>query len=35
MLYDYDRETDILTIRFSEDKPDFGEQREREHYHAL
>jgi uncharacterized protein YuzE len=28
MLYDYDRETDILTIRFSEDKPDFGEQRE-------
>ena len=28
MLYSYDQETDILTIRLAEEKPDFGEQRE-------
>lgn len=28
MQYDYDRETDILTITLSSDSPDFGEQRE-------
>ena len=28
MLYSYDQETDILTIRLIEEKPDFGEQRE-------
>jgi uncharacterized protein YuzE len=28
MLYSYDQETDILTIRLAEKKPDFGEQRE-------
>ena len=26
MRYDYDRETDTLTIRLREEKPDFGEQ---------
>ena len=26
MKYKYDRETDILLIQLSEDKPDFGEQ---------
>lgn len=25
--YDYDQETDILTIKLAEKKPDFGEQR--------
>lgn len=28
MRYEYDRETDILTIRMSDEKPDFGEQAE-------
>ena len=28
MLYSYDQDTDILTIRLTEQKPDFGEQRE-------
>lgn len=28
MRYDYDRETDILTIRLSNAKPDFGDQAE-------
>jgi len=28
MCYGYDQETDILTIRLAEQKPDFGEQRE-------
>jgi uncharacterized protein YuzE len=28
MQYSYDQETDILTIRLAEEKPDFGEQRE-------
>jgi uncharacterized protein YuzE len=26
--FDYDQETDILTIRLTEKKPDYGEQRE-------
>lgn len=26
MKYDYNRETDILTIKLSDEKPDFGEQ---------
>jgi len=28
MQYSYDQESDILTIRLAEQKPDFGEQRE-------
>ena len=28
MQYNYDRETDILTITLSLESPDFGEQRE-------
>jgi uncharacterized protein YuzE len=28
MLYSYDQETDILTTRLTEEKPDFAEQRE-------
>jgi uncharacterized protein YuzE len=28
MRYEYDRETDILTITLSDAKPDFGEQAE-------
>lgn len=28
MKYEYDRETDILVIRLSDQKPDFGEQAE-------
>lgn len=28
MKYDYDRETDILTIRLSDARPDFAEQAE-------
>jgi len=28
MLYSYDQDTDILIIRLTEEKPDFGEQRE-------
>ena len=28
MNYDYDKDTDILTITLADEKPDFGEQRE-------